>query len=543
MAIRRLSPAVASRIAAGEVVERPASVVKELAENAIDAGARRIAVELEGGGIELIRVTDDGGGIAPDDLPLAFDRHATSKLRSDADLERIETLGFRGEALPSIAAVADVDCVSRVADEPHAWRLRLRGGRADPPEPATRSPGTTMAVRELFAETPARRKFLRGRAGEAGQVAGLLSQLALAYPEIAVSLSIDGRRTLETPGDGDLVSAIGAVHGRAAAEHAVPIEPEQTASSAVVVGGCLGTAEATLPTRAGITLLVNRRCIQHRALSYALDDAYRTLVPVGRHPIAVLDLRLPPADVDVNVHPRKTEVRLVRERAVFAAVQRAVHRTLGAAAGPRGATIFESDDPDAGSGEEEWLGGLRVLGQANATYIIAEGSAGLYLVDQHAAHERVLYEALRESWRTRRETQALLEPALLELTPREAVVVRDHLDELRAVGYEADLFGERTLLVRTVAAALTAGDPLQTLRNALSALADDAVPTDWRDRLAILLACHNAVRAGDRLSPEEMHALLAQLGEADLCQACSHGRPTALLISLTQLAREFCRPT
>jgi DNA mismatch repair protein MutL len=542
VAIRRLSPAVASRIAAGEVVERPASVVKELAENAIDAGARRIAVELEGGGIELIRVADDGGGIAPDDLPLAFDRHATSKLRSDADLERIETLGFRGEALPSIAAVADVDCVSRVADEPHAWRLRLRGGRADRPEPATRSPGTTMTVRELFAETPARRKFLRGRAGEAGQVAGLLSQLALAYPEVAISLSIDGRRTLETPGDGDLVSAIGAVHGRAAAANAVPIEPEATESSAVVVGGCLGMAEATLPTRAGITLLVNRRCVQHRGLSYALDDAYRTLVPVGRHPIAVLDLRLPPADVDVNVHPRKTEVRLVRERAVFAAVQRAVHRTLGAAGGPRGATIFAPDDPEAGGGDE-WLGGLRVLGQANATYIIAEGAAGLYLVDQHAAHERVLYEALRESWRTRRETQALLEPAVLELSPREAVAVRDHLDELRAVGYEADLFGERSLLVRTVAAALAAGDPLRALRDALGALADDAVPTDWRNRLAILLACHNAVRAGDRLSPEEMHALLAQLGEADLCQACSHGRPTAILISLTQLAREFGRPT
>src|SRR6266540_3179247 len=249
MPIRRLPAVVASRIA---------------------AGARRVVVEIEAGGVELIRVADEGRGIEPAELPLALDRHAASELSSDDDLMRIETLAFRGEALPSIAAVADVDCVSRSASEPHAWRLRLRGGRAEPLEPAARAPGTTMTVRELFAELPARRKFLRGRASESGQVAGLLSNYVLAYPEIAFTLIADGRRTLEAPGGGDLLGAIQAVHGRAVAAKMLPVVPDAASHDGVVVSGCLGTGEATLPTRGGITLLVNRRWVQHRSLSYAL---------------------------------------------------------------------------------------------------------------------------------------------------------------------------------------------------------------------------------------------------------------------------------
>lgn len=542
MPIRRLSPAVASRIAAGEVVERPASVVKELVENAIDAGARRVTVEIEGGGVELIRVADDGGGIDSAELGLAFERHATSKLSGDDELNRIATLGFRGEALPSIAAVADVDCLSRCAAEAHAWRLRLRGGRPGPLEPATRTSGTTMTVRELFAELPARRKFLRGRNGETGQVATLMSQIALAYPEVQITLMVDGRRTLETPGDGELLTAIEAVHGRAAAAQMRPVVPEtdDEAASGVIVAGCLGSGTASLPTRAGITLLVNRRWVQHRSLGYALDEAYRTLVPIGRHPIVVLDLRLPPSEVDVNVHPRKVEVRLLRERTVFAALQRAVRRTLGDGSGPR-PTALLADDADTVAAPEDWARGLRILGQAGGTYIIAEGQAGIYLVDQHAAHERVLYEALAGAWNGRRETQGLLEPLVVELSARQTAVVRDHVEELRAIGYVVEPFGERTLLVRAVPAALATRDHVGTLTAALGALAEESPPADWRERLAILFACHNAVRAGDRLAPDEMAGLLDQLGEAELCQACSHGRPTAILLSHGQLEREFGR--
>ena len=541
MPIRRLPRDVAARIAAGEVVERPASVVKELVENAIDAGARRISVEVEHGGIGAVRVADDGAGIEFDDLPLAFERHATSKITADDDLGRIGTLGFRGEALPSVAAVADVDCITRVAGQPHAWHVRVRSGVPGAPQPATRAMGTTMVVRELFAELPARRKFLRGRGGEAGQIAAVVSQIALAFPEIAFTLSVDDRRLLETHGTDDLVATVAAVHGRAVARGMLPIEPEAAPGGAVVVRGCVSFGETSLPTRSGITLLVNRRWVQHRSLGYAVDEAYRTLVPVGRHPIVVLDLRVPPEDVDVNVHPRKTEVRLLRERAVFAAVQRAIRRALGVGAAPSWSGGPPGGDDEHALPDAGWTVGLRVLGQAGGAYIIAEGGNGVYLVDQHAAHERVLYEAVRERWAARQVQQPLLEPAVLELAPREAAAIRDHVDTLGSIGYEAEPFGDAALLVRSVPAGLAARDPLATLRAVIAAVAEESPPEDWQDRLAILFACHNAVRAGDRLSEEEMAALIQQLGEAELCQACSHGRPTALLLSHAQLAREFGR--
>ncbi len=542
MAIRRLPATVATRIGAGEVVERPSSVVKELVENAIDAGARRISVEIEGGGISLIRVSDDGGGIAPGELALAFERHATSKLGTDQDLESIQTLGFRGEALPSVAAVADVDCVTRTPGEPHGWCLQLRGGRPSAPEPAARGTGTTIEVRELFAELPARRKFLRTRGSEAGQIAAILSQLALAFPEIALRLTSDGRNLLETAGAGDMLEAVAAVYGRGIGRSMLRIDQDES-DEGVVVQGCLSGGNATLPTRSGITLLVNRRWVQHRSLGYAIDEAYRTLVPVGRHPVVVLDLRLPPGDVDVNVHPRKTEVRLLRERAVFAAIQRAIRRTLGSVAGPASFDLPTPIDTSAELAEGGWSRGLRVLGQAGGTYIIAEGANGVYLVDQHAAHERVLYERLCQSRGDRVERQPLLEPAILELAPNEAAVIRHRLDELHSIGYVADPFGEAEILVRSVPGELAGRDALAVLRSVIAAISEESPPDDWRERLAILYACHNAVRAGDRLAESEMTALLQQLGEADICQACSHGRPTALLLSHTQLAREFGRTT
>ena len=548
--IRRLPPGVAARIAAGEVVERPASVVKELVENAIDAGATRITVEIEGGGLELIRITDDGSGISPSDLPVAFERHATSKLTTDADLERITTLGFRGEALPSIAAVADVDCLTRVAEEPHAWLLQIRSGALGQPEPATRTHGTTMSVRSLFGELPARRKFLRGRSGENGQIVGQVSNVALSRPDVAFTLRLDGRRVLETPGDGDLSAAVAAVHGTGVAGHLIEIVPDTEDGPFVEIGGCLGWGEATLPTRAGLTLLVNGRWVQSRSLSYAVDEAYRTLVQVGRFPIAVLNITVPPGDLDVNVHPRKSEVRLVHERGAFGAVQRAIRRTLGGLGGPRATGLLGPDDVIDPSGNgAAWTSGLRVLGQAGATYIIAEGRAGVYLVDQHAAHERVLLERIEARARSDGDQQLLLEPTVIGLPPRVAAVARDHLDALGALGFDVEAFGDENLLVRAVPAELAlpladgsaSRDPFRVLRSALASLTDETPPADWRHRLATLYACHGAVRAGDSLSADEMLALLEQLGESELCHACSHGRPTAILFSHHQLAREFGR--
>jgi DNA mismatch repair protein MutL len=540
--IRRLSAAVAARIAAGEVVERPASVVKELVENAIDAGAHRITIDVEGGGLTLIRIADDGHGIAPADLPVAFERHATSKLVSDDDLDRIGTLGFRGEALPSIAAVADVDCLTRTAEEPHAWRLALRGGTSGAPAPDVRTPGTTMTVHDLFGDLPARRKFLRSRSGENGQIVTIVANLALGNPEIAFCLKLDGRRSLETPGDGDLAAATAAVHGRNIADHLATIEPDEGDGERVSVTGCLGWGEATLPTRAGLTLVVNGRWVHSRSLGYAVEDAYRTLIQVGRFPIAVLHLTVPPGEVDVNVHPRKSEVRLLRERAAFGAIQRAIRRTLAGLAGPRSTSLLGPDYASSlDGGDRAWTAGLRVLGQAGGTYIIAEGAAGVYLVDQHAAHERVLFEQLHAAWEGRDERQTLLEPVVLDLPPRVAAVARDHLNALSAAGFEVEPFGEGALLARAVPAALADRNPLTVLAQSLASLADEAPPADWRERIAILIACHSATRAGDRLTIEEMASLLDQLGEADLCLACSHGRPTAILLSHHQLAREFGR--
>jgi DNA mismatch repair protein MutL len=540
--IRRLSPAVAARIAAGEVVERPASAVKELVENAIDAGATRITVDIEGGGLALIRVSDDGHGIEPGDLAIAFERHATSKLTSDDDLDRIATLGFRGEALPSIASVADVEVLTRVEAEPHAWAVTVRGGIVGEQVPATRTAGTTMSVIGLFADLPARRKFLRGRSGENGQIVSLIANLALGSPSVAFCLRLDGRRSIETSGDGDLAAAMAAVHGRSIRNHLVEIEPDEGDSDHVSVAGCLGWGEATLPTRAGLTLLVNGRWVQSRSLSYAVDEAYRTLIQVGRFPIAVLRLVVPPSDVDVNVHPRKSEVRLLHERAVFGAIQRAIRRTLAGYAGPRATTLLDADETVQADGESlGWTRGVRVLGQAGGTYIIVEGAAGIYLVDQHAAHERILFEQLSAAQATGESQQALLEPAVVELPPRISVAVRGRLDALRGTGFDVEAFGDDALLVRAVPAALAERNALDVLLRAVNELADEAPTTDWRERLAILFACHSAVRAGDVLSPDEMAGLVDQLGEAELCQACSHGRPTAILLSHHQLAREFGR--
>ena len=418
-------------------------------------------------GSTLIRVADDGHGIEPDDLPVAFERHATSKLTSDDDLDRIATLGFRGEALPSIAAVADVDCLTRTADEPHAWLLALRGGapgadRAGHADAGHDDDGAGAVRRAAGpAEVPARQERRerpdRRRWWRTWRWAARTSRSACA--------STDGA-SLETPGDGDLAAAMAAVHGRGIAEYLAPIEPDQGDGDRVEVGGCLGWGEATLPTRAGLTLLVNGRWVQSRALSYAVDEAYRTLVQVGRFPIAVLDLTVPPGEVDVNVHPRKSEVRLLHERAAFGAIQRAIRRTLAGftRAAPRPACSGRTSAPVAGRRRPRpGRPDCGCSGRPAAPTSSRRAAAGIYLVDQHAAHERVLFERIHAAWEGRQERQALLEPAVLDLPPRVAAVARDHLDALDAAGFEVEPFGEGALLTRAVPAALAERDPLGVL--------------------------------------------------------------------------------
>jgi DNA mismatch repair protein MutL len=546
-AIQVMDPHLAAKIAAGEVIERPASVVKELVENALDANARHIRVEIDGGGAERILVADDGHGIASAQVELAFRRHATSKLRTESDLNALSTLGFRGEALPSIAAVADIICTTRAAEEAVGTELRIEMG-AFSQQPLARQSGTSMCVEGLFARFPARRKFLRARGAEAAACLQVVAPLALAFPEVHFTCCVDGREALATPGDGDLRSALVAVLGGDAAEHLVDIPltslDGDAGSVVVTAGGVCADGSYTRAGRSGVTVLVNRRPVQNRTLSYAVVEAYGSLVPVGRQPVAVVEVRVPPDEVDFNVHPSKLEVKLLRERAVYAAIQRALRTALAVADWP----VATWSDADADSLEDaESLRDLRVLGQAGKTYLIAEGAAGVYLVDQHAAHERVLLEQLRAGLHTRSEQQLLLEPLVLDVPPAAVALLDQAASDLAQLGFAIEPFGPRQVLVRGVPGLLVDRQPQRVLQETLVTLATNThglvieQHASWAERLATVLACKSAVRAGDTLAQPEMEALLRRLSEANLCRTCAHGRPTAILLSHAQLEKEFGR--
>ncbi len=548
-AIQVMDPHLAAKIAAGEVIERPASVVKELVENALDAGARHIRIEIEGGGAERIVVADDGHGIAADEVELAFRRHATSKLRTETDLNALATLGFRGEALPSIAAVADVTCSTRSASSQVGVELRIESGALSRSLLA-RACGTTMTVEGLFARFPARRKFLRARTAEAAACAQAVAPLALGFPEVQFTLLSDGREALLTPGDDDLRSTLVAILGADAADHLVHIPTTsldgEAGQTVVEAGGVCADASYNRAGRSGITVLVNRRPVQNRTLSYAIVEAYGSLVPVGRQPVAVVDLRVPPDEVDFNVHPSKLEVKLLRERTVYAAIQRALRAALAAADWP--VATWSTEDGDASSLDgAESLRDLRVLGQAGKTYIIAEGHAGVYLVDQHAAHERVLLEDLRVAFGRRPEQQLMLEPLVLDVPASAVALVDQATAELSQLGFSIETFGPRQVLVRAVPAVLVDRSPQRVVQETLITLATNThglvieQHASWAERLALVLACKTAVRAGDELAHPEMESLLRRLSEATLCRTCAHGRPTAILLSHAQLEKEFGR--
>jgi DNA mismatch repair protein MutL len=548
--IRVMDPHLAAKIAAGEVIERPASVVKELVENALDAGARHVHVEIEGGGADRILVADDGHGIAVDEVELAFRRHATSKLRTESDLSELATLGFRGEALPSIAAVADVTCSTRRLDESIGLELRLDAGAMEE-RPLSRAAGTTMVVDGLFARFPARKKFLRSRSAEAAACVQTVSTLALAFPEVQFAVLVDGREALRTPGDGDLRSAAVAVLGSDAADQLIDVAPatveDESGQSVVEVSGVCATGSYHRSGRSGVIVLVNRRPVVNRTLNFAVVEAYGSLVPVGRQPVAVLNVRVLPSEVDFNVHPSKLEVKLLRERAVYATIQRALRAALASDEWSVPGWVDNGEADGAARFGAEMLRELRVLGQAGKTYVIAEGEAGVYLVDQHAAHERVLLEDLREALAGRSEQQLLLEPLVLDVPPAAVALVEQARGELAQLGFVIEPFGPKQVLIRGVPGVLVDRNPQRVVQETLITLATSThglvieQHASWSERLAIVLACRSAVRAGDTLGLPEMETLLRRLGEATLCRTCAHGRPTAILLSHAQLEREFGR--
>ena len=541
MVIAILPPDVAARIAAGEVIERPASVIKELVENALDAGARRIDVHLEGGGLDVIRVADDGCGVPAAQVELAFARHGTSKLRSDADLTGLSTLGFRGEALPSIAAVADVTFQTRAAAEPFGVAIRFSGGQVSELSPSARQPGTTVSVEDLFGDLPARRKFLRARTTEGALATQVVGHLALARPDVALRLTSDNRQVFSTVGDGDLRAAAHAVRGPAFARRAIELGPlELLGPNRTRLGrlrGLLGAAGEQRATRSGLSLFINSRWVQNRALGHAVEEGYRTYIRTGRYPVAILFLDVPSDSLDVNVHPAKSEVRLLRERELYGLLREAVRAALPLTEATWPDNELENDHPSLDFATEA----VRVLGQIGGTYIVAEGSLGLYLVDQHAAHERALLEELQGGSARGREQQQLLEPELLDLPLSAGLEPAELCATLAELAFQAEPFGGTSVLIRALPAVLAERRALAGLEAALDAVAETPSRQDWRERLSIELACKTAVKAGDALAPAEMTALIQRLGETRLSETCAHGRPTALLLSHAQLARQFGR--
>ncbi|MFT4037564.1 MAG: DNA mismatch repair endonuclease MutL [Thermomicrobiales bacterium] len=576
MTLRLLDERTIGKIAAGEVVERPVSVVKELLENALDAGATRIRVTVKGGGTDLIEVVDNGCGMSPAELPLAVQRHATSKLAAFEDLDRLATLGFRGEALPSIGAVSELAIRSRPADASHASLLRLTFGELAPVVSVGASGGTTVTVRDLFGNVPARRKFLRQPGTEAGYIQRAVAAYAAVYPNVAVDLHVDARRAFTTDGAGDAISAATAAWGAEVGHAAIPLEPldESAAVPGITVEGWVSSPEVSRSHRQGIIIFVNGRWVQNRALAFALEEAYHSLLLVGRHPLAAVHVRLDPAQVDVNVHPTKAEVKFADERAACRALQRSVHSalarrvhadlpgitfapipTMPAAqqspipfAPPRSAPSTLVGEPVApptnGSAPAHPSGVpmLRVLGQISGSFIIAEGPDGMYMIDQHAAHERIMYERILEQLRNREvATQPMLDPLVVELAPEELAAYERSSRELAEIGFEIDRWDGGAVAVRAIPALIKGVDVAERLRLILRELADGGQGDSWLDAVAISTACHTSIRANQTLSIPEMRELVMQLERTSQPRACGHGRPTMLHMSGIDMERQFQR--
>jgi len=720
MPIRQLAPDVAAKIAAGEVVERPASVVKELIENSIDAGATQIRVDLVHGGLQLIRVTDNGCGIAPEELPLALARHATSKVSQIDDLEQIRSLGFRGEALASIASVADVTLLSRQRDAEQGAQISASNGQISDVTVAASPEGTTLTVRNLFSAVPARLKFLKSRNTEVSHCHHLLEQYALAYPEIRFSVSSDGRQIFATPGDGQLASALIEVYGLQVAQQMVPIAGQERPDEPgyPVVSGYTSRPVCYKSTRQHISFFVNRRWVMSRMLTAAVEEAYHSLLLTGRHPIAVVNIQIDPALLDVNVHPAKTEIRFLKERRVFAAILRAVRAALleepqmpqwqsqqtahdntaapvdetpeeelceedledeageeqaqntpgKAAASSR----FPDDNPWLTVTEEEtgtqppllsrlwqshvrtekqtsatngqsapteahaqpeqqradikpldeqqsetllqktlpaapaepattdntvtlngWqfpgfiarsqttqpeetaapsdatmeqdahcqampplgqlvdpqqarrLPQLRVIGQLAQSYIVTEGDNGMYLIDQHAAHERIILERMIANMQSKQPlSQHLLAPIEIKLAPKELEAIEEHVPQLERLGFILEIADHQTLQVRAIPSVLVKQASVRSVHELLVDLTaeEELGQTEiWEERALANVACKAAIKANYFLTVSEMREMLEQLEQTRAPYSCCHGRPTMVHFSLPALQREFGR--
>ena len=515
MSIKVLPPDLAAKIAAGEVVERPASVVKELVENSIDAGSSQITIEIKAGGVEQIKVIDDGHGIASEEVPIAFQRHATSKIDSQEQLDAIATLGFRGEALPSIAAVSRTVITTRRPLNPGGFRLELLWGEPVSSGSQGSPPGTAVEVLDLFGNLPARRKFLKTSSAETSRIQELVSRYALVFPGIRFQLMVDGRVSFTSPGNGVPREALLAVYGPQAATAMLEVHGEDP-ETGYQVDGFAGAPSLTRANRTYMTFFVNRRWVQSRMLSFAVEEAYMGLLQVKRYPLTALNISIPYEEVDVNSHPSKREVRFREENLVFSTVQRAVRAVLVADSPiPSLTPPPESTYPAAvapsffprsafggaryGGGMLDYQGGLeggqadaglpkqpapplKVVGQLKLTYIVAEGPAGMFLVDQHAAHERVLFDRICEKTSEQEpQSQPLLEPVSVDLSPAQGDTLKTHQESLENYGFQLEPFGDGSYLLRAVPAIFSEGDPAKALLDVLDMTAFEGLVRQKED--------------------------------------------------------------
>jgi DNA mismatch repair protein MutL len=577
MPIKILPDEVASQIAAGEVVERPASVVKELIENAIDAGATAIQIRCEGAGQKLILIQDNGHGIPADELNLAVTRHATSKLTTAQDLFQVDTLGFRGEALASIGSVSQMTVNSRQAQADIGARIRVDGGISGGVESLGMPVGTEIQVENLFFNVPARRKFLKTDLTERRQIDEVVSRYALAFPHIRFSLSQEGKISLQTTGSGNRREILAALFGVEIAEKMLEV---LAVEDRIKIEGLISPASITRSNRKAIQFFVNGRPVQEVALTAALLQGYHTLLMSGRYPIAQIFLDIPVEWVDVNVHPTKAEVRFQDRDRVFAAVQRAIRRALLAYtpvpelrnqyrwqifpdAPPSTWGVhrqeevnFDDDKATELPVAEEPLEGddgrqlpgvrvplLRLVGQVAATYLIAEGPDGLYLIDQHAAHERVLYEKFLAQKANQISSQRLLEVIPVELPPASSRLLEEQLPMLVNLGFEVESFGRNTFLVRAIPSLLSGIQPADALRVVVEDFEEDETPLQGKieEKLIARVCKRAAVKAGQVLTPEEQRALLLDLEKTVSPRTCPHGRPTMIHLSVDLLERQFGR--
>ncbi len=577
MPIRILPDHIASQIAAGEVIERPASVVKELVENALDAGSTEITIEIEGAGKRLIVVMDNGDGIPSEELGLAVSRHATSKLARAEDLFHIETLGFRGEALASIGSVSRMTVESRTRDAESGARLGLDGGKLGKLTEVGVPFGTRIVVQDLFYNVPARLKFLKTDNTERRHIEALVTRYALAYPDVRWELVVDGRPSLQTSGNGDQREVLAGLYGLDLAKQMLAVDFKENDAH---IHGFISPIALTRSNRRDITIFVNGRWVKDTAVTAAIIRAYHTLLMVGRFPIVVLFLDLPPETVDVNVHPAKAEVRFREGNLVFTQTQRAVRRALLAyspvpdlrprqfwggaqnqgeqAVDPAWAMSAEiSTDQElvhspsqpqisihTGEMDSDALPLLRLIGQVAATYLVAEGPDGLYLIDQHAAHERVLFEQLMaQQSQDGVPAQSLLEPVNVTLPPEKARLLDDQLEVLKNLGFQVESFGPNTFTVRAIPALLVGGDPEAALNVLVEDFEEDETPlASAREAKITARICKRmAVKGGQNLSPEEQRALLQSLEKCQSPRTCPHGRPTMIHLSADLLERQFGR--